>query len=117
MSFYLSALAVVILILFGLLLLRKMRTQASRQPQPKADVPLTPQAQLYKLQKNERFWGVSVESHCSASSGLAGKQFPFLGRLPGDIHVKSERFDFYFPLTTCLVISLLLTLILFLVVR
>lgn len=76
MSFYLSALAVVILILFGLLLMRKVRTQTSRQPQPKTDVPLTPQAQLYKLQKNERFWGVSVESHCSASSGLAGKQFP-----------------------------------------
>ena len=48
---------------------------------------------------------------------LAGTQFPFLGKLPGDIHVKGERFEFYFPLTTCLIISLLLTLILFLLVR
>jgi len=51
---------------------------------------------------------------------LAGRQFPFLGKLPGDIHVKGERFEFYFPLTTCLIISLLLTvlaLILFRVVR
>ena len=48
---------------------------------------------------------------------LAGRHVPFLGRLPGDIHVKGERFEFYFPLTTCLIISVLLTLILFLVVR
>ena len=42
---------------------------------------------------------------------LAGRQFPFLGKLPGDIHVKGERFEFYFPLATCLVVSLLLTLV------
>jgi hypothetical protein len=48
---------------------------------------------------------------------LAGRQIPFVGKLPGDIHVKGERFEFYFPLTTCLIISLLVTLILFLVVR
>ena len=48
---------------------------------------------------------------------LAGRQLPFLGKLPGDIHVKGERFEFYFPLTTCLIISLLLTLILAFVVR
>ncbi len=48
---------------------------------------------------------------------LAGKQFSFLGKLPGDIHIKGEHFDFYFPLTTCLIISLVLTLILFLVMR
>jgi hypothetical protein len=51
---------------------------------------------------------------------LAGRHFPFLGKLPGDIHVKGERFEFYFPVTTCLIVSLLLTLvavILFRVVR
>jgi ribose/xylose/arabinose/galactoside ABC-type transport system permease subunit len=54
------------------------------------------------------------------SGGLllfAGRQFPFLGRLPGDIHITGERFEFYFPLTTCLIISAVLTLILFLLFR
>lgn len=35
-----------------------------------------------------------------------------LGHLPGDIVVERERFRFYFPLATCLLISLLLSLIL-----
>ncbi len=34
-----------------------------------------------------------------------------LGRLPGDISVKRGNFSFYFPLTTCIILSLLLTLI------
>jgi len=41
---------------------------------------------------------------------LAGK-VPFLGRLPGDIVVRRENWGFYFPLTTCIVISVLLTLL------
>jgi len=32
-------------------------------------------------------------------------------RLPGDIHIEREHFKFYFPLATCLLISLLLTLL------
>lgn len=39
---------------------------------------------------------------------------PWLGRLPGDIRIERENFRFYFPLTTCLLVSLLLTLILWL---
>lgn len=35
-----------------------------------------------------------------------------LGRLPGDIALKRGSFRFYFPLATCLVLSLLLTLVL-----
>jgi hypothetical protein len=35
-----------------------------------------------------------------------------LGRLPGDIFFKRGDFSFYFPLTTCILLSLLLTLIL-----
>ena len=34
-----------------------------------------------------------------------------LGQLPGDIHIKREGFDFYFPLTTSIVVSLLLSLL------
>lgn len=37
-----------------------------------------------------------------------------LGRLPGDISFKKGSFSFYFPLTTCILISLILTLILYL---
>lgn len=44
---------------------------------------------------------------------LSGK-IPWLGRLPGDILVKREKFTFYFPLATSLLISLLLSLILWL---
>lgn len=35
-----------------------------------------------------------------------------LGRLPGDIVVKSENVKFYFPLTTCIVISVVLSILL-----
>lgn len=42
---------------------------------------------------------------------LLGK-FPGVGRLPGDIYIKKDNFTFYFPLATCLLISLILSLIL-----
>jgi len=38
-------------------------------------------------------------------------KIPFLGRLPGDIYIKKERFSFYFPITTSIVISIILTII------
>jgi Protein of unknown function (DUF2905) len=41
---------------------------------------------------------------------MAGK-IPFLGRLPGDIFIRRERWSFYFPLTTSILISILLTLL------
>ncbi|GFO65455.1 DUF2905 domain-containing protein [Geomonas paludis] len=44
---------------------------------------------------------------------LAGR-IPWLGRLPGDIYVKKENFTFYFPLATSIIISLVLSLILWL---
>ena len=37
-----------------------------------------------------------------------------LGRLPGDIIVKRGNFSFYFPITTCVLLSLLITLALYL---
>jgi hypothetical protein len=37
---------------------------------------------------------------------------PWLGRLPGDLFFKGEKVSFYFPLTTSILISLLLTLLL-----
>ena len=38
-------------------------------------------------------------------------KIPFLGKLPGDLHIRRENFSFYFPLTSCLLVSLLLSLI------
>ncbi|RLA92445.1 MAG: DUF2905 domain-containing protein [Deltaproteobacteria bacterium] len=43
---------------------------------------------------------------------LLGSKIPGLGRLPGDIYIKKDNFTFYFPLTTCIVISIILTLLL-----
>jgi len=36
----------------------------------------------------------------------------WLGRLPGDVHYSKGNFRFYFPVVTCLVISIILTVIL-----
>lgn len=39
------------------------------------------------------------------------KRLPF-GRLPGDIHIVREGFSFHFPIVTCIAISIVITLIL-----
>ena len=36
---------------------------------------------------------------------------PFVGKLPGDIYVRRENFTFYFPLATCVLISIALSLL------
>ncbi|MBI2353440.1 MAG: DUF2905 domain-containing protein [Deltaproteobacteria bacterium] len=41
-------------------------------------------------------------------------RIPWLGRLPGDIYIKKENFSFYFPLGTCILISLILSFLLWL---
>jgi hypothetical protein len=38
----------------------------------------------------------------------------WFGRLPGDIHYKGDNFSFHFPIVTCLLLSLILSLILWL---
>ena len=43
---------------------------------------------------------------------LAGK-LPWLGNLPGDIAIQRGRFTFYFPITTCILISVLISLVLY----
>ncbi len=42
---------------------------------------------------------------------LLFERLPGMGKLPGDILIKKENFTFYFPLTTCLLISLVMSLI------
>jgi hypothetical protein len=39
------------------------------------------------------------------------EKVPFVGKLPGDILIKKENFSVYFPLTTCVLISILLSAI------
>jgi Protein of unknown function (DUF2905) len=41
---------------------------------------------------------------------LSGK-IPWLGRLPGDIVIQRDNFSFYFPLATCLLLSVVLSII------
>lgn len=41
-------------------------------------------------------------------------KIPWLGRLPGDIYVKRDNFSFYFPLTTSIVVSVVVSLLLYL---
>ncbi len=40
---------------------------------------------------------------------------PFLGKLPGDILIRRENVTFYFPLATSIVISIIVSLILYLI--
>jgi hypothetical protein len=44
---------------------------------------------------------------------FAGK-IPWLGKLPGDIYYKSDHVTFYFPLATCVVISMVLSALFYL---
>jgi hypothetical protein len=44
---------------------------------------------------------------------MAGK-IPGVGKLPGDILIKKENFSFYFPLTTCILLSIVLSAIMYL---
>jgi hypothetical protein len=48
---------------------------------------------------------------------MAGSKFSFfrLGSLPGDIAYKGKNFQFYFPIVTCLVLSGLITLVLWII--
>ena len=39
-------------------------------------------------------------------------KIPFLGKLPGDIHLKGKNWSFSFPVVTSIVISIVLTLLL-----
>lgn len=48
---------------------------------------------------------------------LAGKLNLPLGRLPGDIVYQGKHSSFYFPLVTCIVLSLILSLVMYVVNR
>ena len=54
------------------------------------------------------FFGIAI---------ILGPKIPFFGRLPGDIYFKKQNFSLYFPITTSLLISLLLSFIFYLFKR
>jgi len=45
------------------------------------------------------------------------QRIPLLGKLPGDIFVQKGNLQFFFPIVTCIIISIVLTIILNLVIR
>jgi len=55
-----------------------------------------------------------------AAAGLLiwkDRRLGMIGRLPGDLSVQRPGFSFYFPVTTCIVISIILTLLMWLLRR
>ena len=42
---------------------------------------------------------------------VSGHRISFLGKLPGDIHIEKPNFRFYFPVITCILLSLIFTLL------
>jgi hypothetical protein len=40
---------------------------------------------------------------------------PFPGKLPGDLVIHRKNFTFYFPITTCIILSILLSIILYVI--
>lgn len=45
---------------------------------------------------------------------MLSPKIPWLGKLPGDIYIKREKFSFYFPLTTSILLIIIVSLVLYL---
>ncbi len=45
---------------------------------------------------------------------LYGNKIPLIGKLPGDILIKKDNFTFYFPLTTLIIVNVLIFIIIYL---
>lgn len=48
---------------------------------------------------------------------LFGLKIPYFGKLPGDIFIKKENFTFFAPIGTCLLISIILSIIFYIISR
>ena len=53
--------------------------------------------------------GIAIVVIGIATWGLSS--LPYIGRLPGDIYVRRGNFTFYFPLATCILISIIATIL------
>jgi hypothetical protein len=45
---------------------------------------------------------------------IFGNKIPYVGRLPGDIIIQKKNFTFYFPITTLILLNLLVLLLIYL---
>jgi hypothetical protein len=43
---------------------------------------------------------------------MALNKLPWAGKLPGDIHIERKNFSFHFPIATCIILSILLSILL-----
>lgn len=50
-------------------------------------------------------------------AGLLWYLVPGLGRLPGDIRIEKENSSFYFPITTCILLSIAFSLVMWIARR
>jgi hypothetical protein len=48
---------------------------------------------------------------------LVADKVPWLGNLPGDIHYRGRNFSFHFPLMTCILLSIILTVVINIILR
>ncbi len=46
---------------------------------------------------------------------VVGGKVPLVGKLPGDIYIQRENLTFYFPLASCALLSIILTLLMWLI--
>ena len=61
-------------------------------------------------------WMIVLGVILLVAGNLSGK-VPWLGRLPGDIHIQRDGFSFSFPLGTSILLSIILTLVLSLLIQ
>jgi hypothetical protein len=67
---------------------------------------------------NSTGWLLVILGLCVAAAGaflLPGGGFSWLGRLPGDIRIQGQRGAFYFPITTCILLSIVISALVWLV--
>jgi hypothetical protein len=61
------------------------------------------------------FAGIAITVVGLALWGMSS--VPYVGRLPGDIYIRRGNFTFYFPLVTCILLSIVATIVLSLMRR
>ncbi len=57
------------------------------------------------------FFGIGILFVILAGAFSMIGKIPGIGKLPGDIIIKKENFSFYFPLATCIIISIFLSIL------
>ena len=70
---------------------------------------------MAELGKTLIVFGLALTLIGLALWGFGG--LPIIGRLPGDLYIRRGNFTFYFPLATCIVLSIVFSVILMLLRR